>query len=426
MKLVLRHKNSGIVLAGVLVILVSLTLVALTVAQRNTMDEMMAANQRDAVNALTISESGIEAGFALVKNNYVHNQEMKDELLQLPNNILSQDSVSGGNYLVTVIDGVVDDGVVTLNSVGDFNGGVREIEIVLNMLHPGRGGYAILTNDDILSLKGDPEISGPYADIHSNSNVDIFGSPTITGAVTASGDITTQNGTPDVGGGMTSGAATVEIPHVYPGDFREYATIVFTADCMVEAPDGTPIFDATAQRWHGWACKPGSDWTMSSGNPSDGVYDGFYYVHGNVKILDGPAEAWPITVVAEGNIVVGGNPSFRPWGSQLPNDTGDTTANDLLFLAGNDISLSGTTTAIFDGIIAAHMEVEVGGNVTIHGSILAENGLHHMGQEITTGQAEVDIASSNNFDGNMTLVGTGSNLGSIKELALTAWRELVH
>lgn len=421
----MRHKNSGIVLAGVMVILVMVTLIALIVAQRNAMDEMMAANQRDAANALTISESGIEGGFALVKNNYVHNQEMTDELVQLTNNILSQGSVSGGNYLVTVIDGIADDGVVTLNSVGDFNGGDREIEIMLGMLHPGRGGYAILTNDDIFSLNGDPDISGPFADIHSNADIDIFGSPTVSGAVTASGEITTTGGTPDVGGGMTEGAANVDIPHVFPPDFREYATIVFTADCWVELPDGTPIHDATHSKWHGWDCNPGSYWSVT-GNPADGFFDGFYYVHGNVKINNGPNEVWPITVVAEGNIETSGNPTFRPWGSQLPNDTGDTEANELLFLAGNDISLNGTVAAIFEGIVAAHMEVEVGGNVAIHGSIMAENGLHHMGQEITTGQAVNDIASTNAFDGNMTVVGSGTALGVFKILAVTGWRELVH
>ena len=71
MNMAMHNKNRGIVLGAVLIILVSLTLVALTVAQRNTMDEKMAANRRDALNAMTISESGIEAGFALVKNNYV-------------------------------------------------------------------------------------------------------------------------------------------------------------------------------------------------------------------------------------------------------------------------------------------------------------------------------------------------------------------
>ena len=46
----MHHNDRGIVLAGVLIILVAITLVAVTVARRNTMHEMMAANQRDALN----------------------------------------------------------------------------------------------------------------------------------------------------------------------------------------------------------------------------------------------------------------------------------------------------------------------------------------------------------------------------------------
>ena len=428
MNLAMRHKNSGIVLASVLVILVSLTLVALTVAQRNTMDEMMAANQRDGANALTIAESGIEAGFALVKNNYVHNQAMKDELLQLPNNILSQDSVSGGNYLVTVIDGVADDGVVTLNSLGDFNGGVREIEIVMGMLHPGKAAYAILTSADIDGLSGSAQINGPSADVHSNSDIYVgnLNSPGVAGTVSASGTVTAQDPT-DIAGGTVNGAAQVEIPHVYPPDYLQYATVIFTADCKVMSPSGELWADIPGNgEWHGWKCNPGDYWNLSSNNPADGFFDGFYYVHGNVWINGGPDTEWPITIVTEGNIELQGNPVFVPWGSVPPNDTGDAVANEILFLAGNDIEVRGTAGATTTGIIAAHMEVSMSGNVNHTGSVLAENGLHGMGQEVTTGQAITDLAWGNSFTGNLTINGSGTGLGNIKQLTATAWRELVH
>ena len=424
----MHNKNRGIVLGGVLIILVSLTLVALTVTQRNTIDEKMAANRRDALNAMTISESGIEAGFALVKNNYVQGQEMTDELYELPGNVLSQDSISAGSYLVTVIDGIPNDGKATLNSVGNFNGGVREIEIVVGMRQPGRGAYAILTSDRINSIDGSATVTGPNADVHSNSDVEIgnLSGGGIDGAVSAAGTVTAHD--PDqVTGGSVSGAAQVEIPHVYPPDYLQYATVIFTADCRVMSPGGVEWANIPGNGdWHGWKCKPNDSWDLSSSNPADGHFSGFYYIHSNIDITGGPAGEWAVTFVTEGYISISGNPVFRPWGSLPANDTGDAEANEILFLAGNDIDLRGTSSAEFSGIVAAHMEVSMSGNVTHTGSVLAENGAYGMGQEITTDHTYRDIVAANSFTGNVTINGTGTGLGAIKQLTALAWRELIH
>lgn len=428
MNLAMHQKNRGIVLAGVLIILVALTLVALTVAHRNSVDEKMAANRRDALNAMTISESGIEAGFAVVKENYIYGQKMTDELYELPGNVLSQDSVSAGSYLVTVIDGIPNDGMATLNSVGNVNGGVREIEIVMGMRRPGRDAYAILTNNRIESIDGSSLITGPHADVHSNSDVDVknITGGGISGAVSATGTVTVHDAD-QVQGGTVNGAAAVEIPHIYPPDYLQYATVIFTADCRVMSPGGVEWANIPGPgTWHGWGCRPGVDWSLSSNNPADGHYSGFYYVHGNINITGGPAGQWAVTFVTEGNIEVSGNPNFRAWGTVPPNDTGDAEANEILFLAGNDIKMRGTAGAVTNGIMAAHMEVAISGNVTHTGSIMAENGAHGMGQEVTTGQAYQNLVVDNDFTGNFTLNGTGTGIGSIKQLTALAWRELVH
>jgi hypothetical protein len=102
-----QNQNQGFVLASALILLVSLTLVAVTVAYRNTLNEMMAANQRDYVNAMTVAESGIEEGFAKAKHNQggfwvdTANQVFGQDLLDVNNNTFTSGYVSGGNYLVT-------------------------------------------------------------------------------------------------------------------------------------------------------------------------------------------------------------------------------------------------------------------------------------------------------------------------------------
>ncbi|NNJ78094.1 MAG: hypothetical protein HKP19_02435 [Xanthomonadales bacterium] len=74
------------------------------------------------------------------------------------------------------------------------------------------------------------------------------------------------------------------------------------------------------------------------------------------------------------------------------------------------------------------MELHVSGNVFLQGSLVAENGLHGMGQEVENGQTVVDlVVDSNSFEGNMTIVGSPMGLiGGGHPMIVTAWRELLH
>jgi cytoskeletal protein CcmA (bactofilin family) len=315
------------------------------------------------------------------------------------------------------------DPVVIMKSLGTVNGAEREIEVVMEMKPGGSAEYAILTQDDINSISGNPIITGPYADIHSNADVIISGEPQISGAVTAVGEVIVSSN-PDIEGGMESGAAAIELPHIYPPEYFDYRTVLFSADCRVLNAAGAELFNASSGKWHGWDCSSGDKWTLSVSDPGD-MYHGFYYVEGNVVISGSPTGSWwDASFVTEGYIEVSGNPWIRPWGSQPLNDTGNAIANEILFYAGNDLKINGNSEQQFQGILATHMEIMVSGNPYLEGTIVAENGA---GQEITTGQLVKNLVDQNMFNGNMYLNATGSALfGSGKQLTVTAWRELVN
>jgi hypothetical protein len=432
MKSPFRKTHSGFVLASALILLVSLTLVAVTVAYRNTLNEMMAANQRDYVNAMTVAESGIEEGFAKVKHNQggfwvdMANQVFGQELLDVNNNTFTSGYVSGGNYLVTVRDQLDPGGnpVVIMNSLGAVNGAEREIEVVMEMRPYGTQQYAILTSDDINKISGNPVITGPYADIHTNSDLYISGDPIVAGSVSASGEILEGADSGGIDGEAIEGAPQVEIPYIYPPEYYQYRTIEFTADCRVLDANGTLLANAASGKWHGWDCSPGDKWTMSTSNAAD-MYPAFYYIRGNMIISGSPEDTWwYASFVAEGYIEVGGNPWLRPWGSHPDYDTGDPVANEILFYAGNDLKINGNADQQFFGILATHMEIDVSGNPFLMGTIVAENGA---GQEVTSGQDVKNIVDKNSFSGNMHLEAAGSALfGGGKKLTVTAWRELVN
>jgi cytoskeletal protein CcmA (bactofilin family) len=418
--------SGGFVLAASLFLLLTLTLVVVTIAHRNTFDEAMAGNQRDFVNAMGVTESGVEAGFALVKENYVNGGNFDvDQLTGYSSNPLLTGSLSGGSYAVTVP--VVNANLLVLNSVGSVAGAEREIEVVLEVDSSGTWDYAILTSDSINVMSGDPIIYGPYADVHTNMHFYISGNPEIDGSISATG-VLDISGNPTVGGEQTSGADNVDIPHVYPPEHRGNANIVLTPDCRVTAADGSEIADLSdGGKWHGWDCSVGDKWTMADSSPDGGLYDAFYYVEGNVVISGGPEALWYASFVAEGYIEVSGNPYFHPWGYGAGNDTGSEVGDKILFLAGNDLKINGNPDQEFIGIMAAHMEVGVSGNPYLEGSILAENGLHGEGQEVASGMEIKNIIDNNEFNGNMVLNASGDGLGGAGQpLIVSAWRELVH
>lgn len=419
-----RAKESGFVLASALIILASLTLIVVSVAYRNVSNELMSANQRDSINALTIAESGIESGFALIRRDYVKERQfLVADLTPYITSPILGDSVSGGSYSVSTP--VIDSNYMVMNSIGNVFGAEREIEIILEIDGNATFQYAILTEDDIDAIEGQPEITGPFANVHSNSDIIIQGTPTVTGTVSATGTVSVQ-GNADLGAEV-SGAAVVEIPHVYPPEYEQFATVVFSSDCKVQSPEGLVISDlGSGGRWHGWECSPGDNWNMS-GNVHGDLFEGFYYVKGNVRLLGSPNGTWYVTIVAEGYIDVSGNALYKPWGSKAGNNTGDHSANEILFLAGNDLRVSGTPDQQFNGILAAHQEVQITGNAFLAGSVVAENGRYAMGQEVTNGQAVVDLVARNSLEGSLILDASGTaNLGGENPVKVSGWREIVH
>jgi Tfp pilus assembly protein PilX len=291
-------KNRGVVLASALILLVSMTLIAVTVAYRSTMNELIAANQRDATNAMAIAESGLEAGFAEVTTNHADIASTLCDIADPDGDpatydgvpLIDSTSISGGNYVVTVSDCVANTRAV-LHSIGTVNGSERQLEVVLGMVDtssPGSGtsSHSFLANDYI-EIQSNYFV-GPLIHIHTFGKVKVAGAPYTCvsaadcpnletapwGYITAAEydpktyELVTKNPYPwDLNGPDMDGLGTLDdnpydiyayygidpgatqavkdaaldaiakevIPHVYPPTYREFATIELSADCIVSA-----------------------------------------------------------------------------------------------------------------------------------------------------------------------------------------------
>ena len=222
------------------------------------------------------------------------------------------------------------------------------------------GGFSIF------SISGNPTIQGSCGSLHTNGNLTISGSPSFSGSVTASGTYT-QSGNPNISeGGESGGGRPLQpVPPIVP------ATVLATAKATLPAnqvfqllangqvQDGNGASIATPIGWI-YSAGPPAQWTFS-GNTS---VNGTYYVQGNANVsgnAGSPTSPWLVTIIATGNIQLSGNPKIS---AHLPGT---------LLVAGQDIMITGNPQQAFTGIIAAHEQIQITGNATIVGNIVAED-----------------------------------------------------
>lgn len=218
-------------------------------------------------------------------------------------------------------------------------------------------------------------ISGTCGNVHANGDLAISdtatgGTPSVTGAATASGSYFQFGGT--VGPGSGAGNPQKLIPAVNPSDFLAAAKSSLPAGEIFQMTATGKVLDGNGlevrpqlspgETYRGWTYTSTGGKAKWDFGGSTG-YDGTYYLEGNVGISGSPGSAlspWKTSIIATGDIQATGNPQIS------------THLKDTLFVAGLDIVISGTPPAGFTGLIAAHEQVKISKS-TITGYILADD-----------------------------------------------------
>ncbi len=241
--------------------------------------------------------------------------------------------------------------------------------------------YAILTNDD-LYVYGALLVDGTLGRIHSDQDLTVQGATTIARSATASGTLTTIGTSYNVGGDFLPNRPIVPIKPVRPSDYRPHADFVLTGDGRVQSgATGLVLHDAGAaaprgRRGGGSGDYNGFAWDAQNGwsTVTSGWVDGVYYVEGSITMNHGgtAGRPWRVTIVAEGSISMQGNPYLTP----CLNETE-------LLVAGGDVYARGTgTNAEVEGLILAHEQVDLSGNFTLHGRVIAESAVNTAGSPV--------------------------------------------
>jgi hypothetical protein len=238
---------------------------------------------------------------------------------------------------------------------------------------------ALLINGD-LTLAGNAEIIGSQGSIHANGNLTVDGpNADVAQNATASGTLTVPTGW-SAGGLQSGGMPMIPAPEINAIDYFDEADFVLTSDGRITNKDGSaqycdasgnqnacrlvipPGFSPPYETAFGWTFAAASGWTLSQNS----VLSATYYAKHDVRISGntGGGTGVALTVIAEGNIVVSGNPKLQP-----------EPASELMFVTDKDLSISGNFEQPLDveGRILVREQISFGGNPTLAGQVVVQN-----------------------------------------------------
>ena len=268
-----------------------------------------------------------------------------------------------------------------------------------------RTSPAIVSNGD-LTVQGNPSVLGTNGSVHSNSALQVGGSPDIDGDATASGGYT-ETGNPTIGGFTSGTALTLPVLEVHAADYRNLADLVLTAGGTMTDLGGSLICDASVDAdacedaGYTWVFAGGAGWRATSlGANADNRT--FYAetdleITGNIGTAGNP---WNLTLITEGNIDISGNGTI------------EADSPGLLFITDQDLHFTGgKDQAGAEAQVLVREQVFLAGNVSLHGSVVIEDAA-----DVSSLVTSNHIGDNASITNNGTLGGTSFGVGSWRVL----------
>ncbi|MDH4064427.1 MAG: hypothetical protein OEW19_08500, partial [Acidobacteriota bacterium] len=273
---------------------------------------------------------------------------------------------------------------------------------------------ALLVGGDV-AIANVVQVTGPRGSVHANGDLTISGtSVTIAQSATATGTISADTAWHP--GGLESGdMPRIPVPDIHAADYFADADYVLQADGRITNPPVTTVYcdaSATADACRditppggtapfGWVFDAASGWNLSQ----DSANSATYYARTNVRITASPGTPVSpvlLTIIAEGDIEITGNPNLRP-----------EPASELQFVTDRDLRISGSpgVPLTLEGRFLVREQIDLSGEATLVGQVIVQ-----------------DVASlgplvvSNTITGGVTL----SYNGSVETVTYTVsgWREV--
>lgn len=385
--------DRGLILPLALMAFVVLGALAVAILSTGGSEVQIASNHLRAIQAQFLAEAGLEHAFSTLYNSTQTPPNLVTNASANLQNLAINPSLGGAGSYTVQYQAAGTNTVRVVSTGTSAIGGSQEIRraIMSTFFH---SNHAILT-DGSLTLSGSTgalATGGQCGNVHTNTNLTLSGSGvSVSGDATASGTYSTS-GSPSVGAGSGPGKPAQTVPVINPADFLNIAIATLPANQVFQMKSNGQILNGSGglittlvsgDSYNGWRYTSGTtaEWRFSS---SAGHVNGTYYFEGNATLSGNPGSPqnpWVTTLIATGNIIITGGPRVQ------------TSVTDTLFIAGRDIDIHGNPgNTVFDGLIGAHEQFYLGGNVTVNGFLIAEDA-----------EAVSSLVTSNTVSGNPTI-----------------------
>jgi Tfp pilus assembly protein PilX len=252
---------------------------------------------------------------------------------------------------------------------------------------------ALLVDGD-LELAGNARIDGAQGSVHANNNLLVNGNSVyVEQNATATGTFTSNTGSWQAGGQTSGGMPRIPVPDIHAINYIADADFVLRADGTIRNVAGTTTYcNAFAQTTGQYrtGCRgttpPGGTapfgwrfddvnlkWDLNPGG-GGAANQATYYAQrnaaglgGDVTVTGSPgttAAPLRITIIAEGDIVITGNPDLRP-----------EPSSEVQFITDQDLKISGDITipTVYEGRMLVREQIEFEGSADLAGQVIVQN-----------------------------------------------------
>jgi hypothetical protein len=386
-----RRKRSGMALPASLAAITAVSVLISGIWVIVDLNAKTSTNRKSALSALLIAEAGASHALGLLRG------ELKNKnlthLLKGSNNAagggddtlfigygLSSDkqipaagvSFGGGTYYVTMQDDPAETDGLPLDDKNNRillrcrgvtpDGASAEIQTIVGAIP-----LPAIATEGVLKIGGNPKISGPCGGLHANEIIEVSGTPTIEGAVTASDTVIGSSCAIRKPDGTCNtplhNQPPIDIPPLTVAQVCTAPTLSLLANgnMIDHVPEPDVVYSGLTARF-GWKWG-GSKW-QAEDNPRSGTVCAYHDVEIS-KNWGSKTTPLAMSIYSTRSIIVSGNPYF----------TAHDTEGGLL-IAENDLKISGnpeTGADNYGGFMYAGAQCQISGNPRLRGQLLCKD-----------------------------------------------------
>ncbi len=390
--------ETGSALLASVLLLSLITGAGLATMTTTGVNQNKAQNLLNEKQALYLAEAGLAHGKVVLNSQYGANPSIWNTYnTPQPQTLIASTAFAGiGSYQVTIKAASGPGLLLTATGLAPNNASMS----ISSLVTVGYSNYtsALITGKD-LTISGNPTIDGTAGGVYANRNLTVSGNPHMTTDAMAVGTYTVT-GSPVVNGFTGGGQPSIPINNADATTYYNTSAVDYYLwnDGSVYDKNWVQLKAADTNTWNCWTPPSGGSntWTLTCSTPPNGTY----WVYGVTMITSDvgtQASPWIATILSYYSIQVQSTNLYMRPPAQTDGGLYQPFTRNLLFVTSMDLKIVGTSTQNFSGIARAYEQVEISGNPTFNGYIIAQD------------SANSDtLVSANAISGNMHLTYNGN------------------